>query len=154
MDGFWIKRLPKLLIPVVLCNVISFVSLVVTGRVASILSLFSIDNWVKVLLLFYLIFWLVYYIPYKVKVIGGGYWQDLLICLFVVMFSLVNQLAPIKLMLWPAESVGFIYGIILANCLEQFKRWTEVKWINKSIMLTILGGVLGIVYLKFKPVEF
>lgn len=55
---------------------------------------------------------------------------------------------------WAPESLGFMYGILLAVFYERIKLWTEKHWMFKCAVMIILGGIVGISYLKFKSVEF
>lgn len=155
LRGFWIKRLPAILVPVLLSNVVIAAMKMLQGNHVSILSFFYVNDWVKVLLFFYLVFWIVYYVTDKMK-IRGGYWKDVLICLVVIAYSLICQLSSQRITWGRApESLGFVYGILAANCIDQLKEWTgSPQWVKKSVLLFLLGGITGVAYLKFKPVEF
>ena len=60
LHNFWRKRLPKLLIPAFLINVLSVLnSTLLGGNDFNPLSLIYINKWVLVLLLFYFAFWIV-----------------------------------------------------------------------------------------------
>ena len=56
---FWRKRLPRLLIPMVLVNVVSMVFSLVEGKGLSITTLIHINGWVQWLMVCYVIFWTV-----------------------------------------------------------------------------------------------
>ena len=84
---------------------------------------------------------------------GGGYWQDVVMCLTVICCSLIERLASIHVNWgWIVEPLGFAYGIIAANYSERIKKWMSVKWPAKSIGLLLFSGILGIAYLRYKPV--
>ena len=68
------------------------------------------------------------------------------------MYSVTNYFVP--WMGWAPESLGFMYGILLAVFYERIKLWTGKHWMLKCAVMVILGGLVGISYLKFKPVEF
>ena len=86
---------------------------------------------------------------------GGGCCWDVFICLIVVTFSLVDKLTPVKLtLIWPTESWGFAYGIILANCFSILKSWMKKRWAGKCVILFMVSGLLGTAYLKWKNAIF
>lgn len=152
INHFWRRRLPRLLVPALIANAIEALISTINGNSISLLSFVNINNWVKVLLLYYVTFWLVYYIfPKFVR--KSGYWQDVVMCLIVCGCSLIDRLTDFKITsIWTVEPLGFAYGIIAANHDGQINKWMKNKWAVKSICLMILSGILGIVYLKFKPV--
>lgn len=155
LNKFWLKRLSSLLVPAFLCNLSRVGVFIASSKSVEVwTTLFSINEWVGILLFFYAIFWIIYYLPAKFG-IRRGYWQDLLICLIVIACSLIDRLTSLKLTLvWPTESLGFAYGIILADCYEMFKEWSSRNWAKKSIFLFVFGTVIGVAYLKFKPIAF
>ncbi|MGM9549914.1 MAG: acyltransferase family protein [Faecousia sp.] len=157
LNGFWIKRLPKLLVPACLINVIS-VALYsfIAGEKFRILELIHINSWVRVLLLFYLVFWLINYLPEKFGVHHwSGPWRDAAVCAFVIAYSLIGRLTESELALgWPTESLGFVYGILLARFMPEIKVWMQNRWGRKAVLLLALSGIAGLAYLKFKPVAF
>ncbi len=110
-------------------------------------------NFVRVLLVFYIVFYLSY------KFVRERY-RDILICGFVLLYSLIGRIAGDTIGLksiglgWYTESLGFMYGIIFANILERFKEKTEKNYVVKVGILTVMSGILGISYLKYKYVFF
>ena len=154
INAFWVKRLPKILLPALFCNFLHVIINVYKGvNNITIWSFLSIDAWVRVLLLYYFLFWLVYYIFHKLNIEGD--FKDIIICLVVVSCSLIDRLTPLKLtLIWPTESLGFAYGIILFHYLDRLKKWSGEGWLAKSGYLILLGGITGSAYLKFKTVEF
>jgi len=153
MDHFWQRRLPPILIPALMANAIGVLIRGVNGETVNLLSFVNINNWVKVLLLYYVVFWLIYGI--LPKILRGVYWQDIVMCLIVVACSLIDRLTDIKITsIWIVEPLGFAYGIVAAKYGNQIKNWLNEKWLAKCICLMIASGILGIAYLKFKPVVF
>ena len=155
MNHFWRGRLPSILIPAIIANALSVFVKMLEGEEVSAFSFINITNWVKVLLLYYLIFWIVYFI--LPKIIRAGYWQDVLMCSIVFGCSLIDRLTDFKITsIWIVEPLGFAYGIMAANHSERIKKYNRSarKWLPKSIMLMLVSGILGIAYLKFKPVLF
>ena len=110
-------------------------------------------NFVFVIFMFYIIFYLSH------KYISKKY-RDILMCAFVILYSLVGQIAndffglENIILKWQTESLGFMYGIILANIIEQFKEKVEKHYLIKIGILAAISGVLGISYLKYKYVLF
>lgn len=70
MDNFWKRRLPPILIPALIANAFDVLMYGINGSPVSALSFLNINGWVKILLLYYLVFWIVYKIA--PKMIGGG----------------------------------------------------------------------------------
>ena len=62
---FWQNRLPTLLIPALLCNAVGLVVKILGDVQITFWNVINIGAWVKVLLLYYLIFWIVKIIPDK-----------------------------------------------------------------------------------------
>ena len=153
LKGFWKKRLPKLLIPMLIANVMLFAGKW-WGREQMPLpaELLEIDKWVKVFLLYYGIFWFVYWLPAKTGLREGA-WQDAVICLCIAACSVGAYLLDTD-NIWPTESWGFIWGILLARYLPQAVAWSDKRWLGKTLAAGVLSLVLGVLYLKLKPVVF
>lgn len=150
---FWRKRLPKLLVPCLLVNIVGIVSALIRTGLFKWMTIITIDTWVLWLLVCYVIFWCVYrFVPVR-----GGY-KDALICILIIAFSCVmyvfNKFDTSSLGNWSSEVYGFIWGIVLSNLKDRLVGWVNKKWLTKVVVFCILAGVLGILYLKFKPVVF
>lgn len=152
MDRFWLRRLPPILIPAIIANAFEVSMKALNGNELSPLSYVNINGWVKVLLLYYLIFWLVYKIlPMWIR---GKKWQDAVMCLIVVSFSLIDYFTDFKITLkWTVEPLGFAYGILAAKYAGKIREAIGKNWLAKSICLMLLAGATGVAYLKFKPVH-
>lgn len=72
LHHFWRKRLPAILLPQLLANVISACINVASGEQVSFLTFIYVDSWVRILLLFYLVFWTVYRIEMHCKLTAWG----------------------------------------------------------------------------------
>lgn len=151
MEHFWRRRLPAILLPALLANAFEVTMQSISGqRELTFTSYININNWVKILLLYYVVFWLVYHIAPKLM---GGCWQDITMCLFVVICSLLDRFTSFKVTsIWIVEPLGFAYGIIAANHSDSIRRWMKDKWLIKCVLFLALSTFLGIAYLKFKPV--
>ena len=60
MKHFWRRRLPPLLIPGLIAHALSVLTASLGGAKISALSFLDIHAWVKVLLVYYLLFWIIY----------------------------------------------------------------------------------------------
>lgn len=154
MDRFWRNRIPGLLIPAFFVAVIIVIGQVIAGLPETIPAmLYNSMCWLIVLLLFYFVVWAVYFISLKVFKQKEGHWQDAVICLIVLAFSLIDRFTDVKItLIWIVEPLGFAYGIMAACNSEKIKQWIAKKWLAKVIVLFILSVALGLMYLKFKPV--
>ena len=71
MEHFWRRRLPAILIPALIANAFVVIMQSISGfRDFSVINFFNIDGWVKILLLYYVTFWMIYHIA--PKLIRGG----------------------------------------------------------------------------------
>lgn len=148
---FWQNRLPTLLIPALLCNVIDIAVKALGDTQITFWSVININSWVRVLLLYYLVFWIVKIIPAK---LAGGYSRDIIICTVVMLISLICRLISRDLPLWFVESYGFIYGIVLYDIIDTFKEWSDKKWAIKTGLIFLISLILGVLYIRFKPIDF
>lgn len=73
MDNFWRRRLPSLLIPAIIANAFTVCMNSINNdwEGVNVLSFIDINAWVKVLLLMYMAFWVIYQIMPKI-IRGGG----------------------------------------------------------------------------------
>lgn len=152
LDTFWQTRLPKLLVPNWIVNfVFALLFLALFRQIPSLSSLLSVNNWVLWLLGCYLIFWICH------RFFSGRY-TGLLVCTAVFMVSV--SLYVLRYMVfdlpggWCAESVGFIWGILLAENHDKCREFFTRNWFFKVLAGCLLSMVLGVLYLKFKPVVF
>lgn len=70
------------------------------------------------------------------------------------MYSLLTELEIINTYGWQVEVLGFGYGIILANCDSKFREFSARNWGIKAAFLVTCSMILGVLYLKYKPVFF
>lgn len=148
LKDFWIKRLPKLLIPCLIINCVTAFFNYMKGNEISIWSFIWINDWVQWLLICYLIFWATH--KYS------GKYQNAAICIFVILFSLIVYVCKhwIERTTWCTEVFGFVWGVMLFKFKDSFVRWMQSKWFAKCLILCMIAGLLGISYLKLKPVVF
>lgn len=150
LNHFWRNRLGALLIPMILVNILfSFLNLVCFPEVGfRTRSLLHINAWVKMLLLLYVLFYLVYKVFAHEKY---SLVRDVVLCVLVMTVSIAGKCVSNRIAgVWPTECLGFLYGILLARYMDQIKRLLHRTKSQHIIALLILSGVLGVVYLKFK----
>lgn len=147
--NFWQERLQKLIVPCLLVNLFNIMVGTIKGTDITMWSFLSINKWVQWLLVCYLIFWIVH------KCIPGGY-QDFVICALVMLFSVTIYFCKrwITQTTWCPEVFGFVWGILLSKKKNGFVQWMLKNWILKCCAFCMTAGLLGILYLKFKPVVF
>lgn len=55
---------------------------------------------------------------------------------------------------WAPECYGFVWGIILSGINKEFRTYFVEKWKIKWGVSAVVALVLGVAFLKFKPVPF
>lgn len=146
---FWKRRLPKLLIPCFVVNLLNILVNEITNREITILSLFKINNWVVWLLVCYFFFWISY------RFMGG--YKDCLTIILVSIFSVtVYALKKYDSTLpgWCPEIFGFVWGLCLVDVKENVLRFAKKQWILKVAVLGLASCVCGLGYLKLKLIVF
>ena len=147
LTRFWRSRLPKLLVPCVLSNVVHMAVYAAGGSRVSPWMLLTIGGWVRWLLVCYLFFWLSYrFLPEKSR--------DWAVCGLVILFSLGVYLSKPAGTTWCPEVLGFVWGILLSRWKGGFVSWADRKWLPKSGAMCLLAGMLGIGYLAGKGIPF
>ena len=160
---FWRKRLPKLLIPMLLVNIVSLIYHLVEGKGISFSTLINFNGWVQWLLVCYVIFWAVNrfvtfdkHLPAILLFVGGGGYNDVIVCVLIAVFSITVYALqdPISGTTWCPEVFGFVWGIVFFHIKDRFANWMGKKWLPKCLAFCIIAGIAGVAYLKFKPVVF
>lgn len=150
INSFWRRRLPKLLIPCLVVNVVGLFFNAIVGGSIELSNLIRINGWVQWLLVCYLIFWICH------KFIGRD--QGILTCALVMMFSLTTYflrgMGYISRATWCPELYGFIWGILVFHFRDKIIQFCKTKYVEKCIMLCITAMILGVTYLKMKTVVF
>lgn len=155
---FWRKRLPRLLIPMFLVNVVSLIFQLLEGSGISLRTLININGWVQWLLVCYVIFWAVnrFVNPNnQILMIRGGY-QDVVVCVLIMTFSITVYFLKsyIAATTWCPEIFGFVWGMVFFHIKKRFAEWMGKKWLLKCAAFCMIAGIAGVAYLKFKPVVF
>jgi len=150
LNGFWKKRLPKLLVPMFFVNVFKIVVLIIKEEKISLLDFLSINGWIWWLLICYFVFWSVHKLSFiNIKR------KDVYVCIIIIFSSLFVYLIPNKnFTTWCPEVYGFVFGIMLFHFKEKFISIVNNPWLIKCIFFCMLSGATGLLYLKFKYVIF
>lgn len=139
-----------LFVPAILINIISFGFKVMTLNVYEVRGLYAFNQYIYAIIVAYLVFWIIW----KTKVIPVDI-KDWLVGLICLLFSLVTYLTPIKIFfIWPTESIGFIFGLILYHKKEIITSELKQSHTRKIIILFLLSALLGTLYMKYKHVFF
>lgn len=147
---FWGKRIVKLLVPMVLVNIVVFILTCVCLKEWDFSALISINRWVRQLVLFYFIYWLVFRFTKSKMTL-----KVLIVCALIFVYSLLaTKFKDVLIFGWPTESLGFVYGLLLATFRDKFVSFASKKWVFKCAVAFVLSLVFGVMYLKFKSVVF
>ena len=149
--GFWRKRLPKLLLSQLLVNLCAAVLFwALLGDAPTILSVLWVARWLRWLLACYVVFWVAHKLckntAFAHSIIGIG-----VLILSIGQYVLKNA-GILNETIWPTEIFGFLWGILLANLAAKFQNFSRQKWLLKAGIFCISALILGVLYLKFKPV--
>lgn len=157
LKNFWRNRLVSLLIPCFLLNIVSYVlGLTVKGD-ASMTILYQINGYVVVLLQWCVWFYIIEWCRMK-WFADKTILTDWLLIAGVVVSSIALYLfvkAEVSAQAgWCFERMGLVWGVLLYRYYDKFVTWMDKHRIVKVILLTLIGGILGLSYLKYKIVYF
>lgn len=157
LRDFWRNRLVALLIPCLLINMVSFGSGILMSGEYHLSVLYQLNGYVAVLLQwcvwFYVVEWcrVKWFAEKKILtdciLIAGVVVSSLYLYFFVE--AEVSAQAG-----WCFERIGLVWGVLLYRYFGKVKEWMGKNNWAKVIILTILGGILGVAYLKYKVVYF
>lgn len=154
IKGFWIKRLPRIIIPNLMSNI--FFGLLLWACInekRSFIGFISINIWVRWLLVCYLAFWICNYFIRDNKKRA-----TLIMCALVISISFLFYFLKVTEIFitsaWCTEMFGFVWGALLAVYYEELLKFFQKRWIRKVVVSCLLAGIIGIAYLKFKPIIF
>lgn len=157
LKNFWRNRLVSLLIPCLLVNIVGYLLGIVIKGHSEFSILYSINSYVVVLLQ-----WCIWY--YVVEMCRIKWFTerrmlaDWILMLGVIISSLVLYFfmdAEVSAEAgWCFERMGLVWGILLYRYYDKVVAWMQAFRVTKVIVLTIIGGILGVSYLKFKIVYF
>lgn len=149
---FWQRRLPKLLVPMVLMNLLTMLMEWLLVGKTNPWGIFGITGFVRQLLAFYLVFWVVFSIPDTVCSLPG---KTRILMLSIPGISMLIYFTDgFGVLGWPTESFGFLYGILLAKYKDRLCLQVSRKWLHSCVLTCAASLVLGVLYLKWKTVFF
>lgn len=157
LKNFWWNRLVALLIPAFLINVVSFGLGIVNRGNYELSALYQLNSYVAVLLQwclwFYIVIWCKEKWFHEKKILTD--WILIVgvmvssLCLYLFVDAEVSAEAG-----WCFERVGLAWGVLLYRYYDGIVDWMDKHRLVKGIIWIIIGGVLGIAYLKYKAVYF
>ena len=157
LKNFWRNRLVALLIPAFLINIVSFCFGIVNKNTYNLSLLYHLNGYVAVLLQWCLWLYIVIlcrnrWFPQKKMMadwilIAGVLVSSLYLYFFVeAKFSAQSG--------WCFERMGLAWGVLLYRYFDKIVEWMDHHRAIKVVILTAIGGILGVAYLKYKPVYF
>lgn len=154
---FWRNRLVALLIPCLLVNLFAFGLDVVNFGEYRYSILWYLNTYVAVLLQWCVLFYIIEICKQKFFSTNDRLADSLLI-VGVIISSLYNYFfveAEVSAEAgWCFERMGLVWGVFLYRYYDNFVTWMDKNRMAKVIVLGLLGGILGVAYLKYKIVYF
>lgn len=157
LSRFWGGRLISLLVPCVIINVARFLYHVGVDGEFNWSVLYNIDSYVRILLEYCLIFYLVSVAISRIRIKHKYRLNDIILISAVILSSCyIYFIHPIKDGGggWPYERYGLIWGLVLYRYFNSIVRWLNKTVTVKTIALFVACVVLGLLYLKYKTVWF
>lgn len=116
-----------------------------------LLNVFHINHYVRILLEYCFLFWLVSITEkyYSKKTANTLLIAGVLISSLITYFFFKDS----KAAGWCYERLGLIWGVVLYTNMNKIKKWINPSFI-KIMFFGVTALVLGIAYLKFKPIFF
>ena len=153
LTNFWRNRLVSLLIPCFLVNLVGGLIKFCKGDCLSIIYFLHISDYVVVLLQWCLWFYIVS-ICKKKWFDSDERLFDVLLIAGVIISSLVLYFFFDAEFGWCYERIGLVWGVLLYRHLEKISSWMSSRNKATIFLLTTLGLIFGVAYLKFKMVYF
>lgn len=158
LKHFWRNRLLALLVPCLLINLcVCFINWMLHGS-ASLNVLWKINNYVVVLLVYCLWFYVVMFFKEKLS-ISHTWITDALLAGGVVVSSLYSYVCAggsevSAAMGWCYERYGLVWGLLFYRFMPSVKRWLSGKRLLKAAIFLLLSLSLGLLYLRYKTLYF
>ncbi|MDE6301639.1 MAG: acyltransferase family protein [Muribaculaceae bacterium] len=149
---FWINRLSGLLIPMFLVNVLAYGYCLINRLhyAERWTELLKFNHYVTILLEYCVLFYLLY------KIIVTRWIAQSILIAVVTGSSLYYYftLDSWSTSVWPFERMGLVWGLLAYKYRSQMIVWMSRKNVRKAITLIFMTGLLGVAYIKFKPIYF
>lgn len=155
---FWKGRLSALLVPMLIVNLFSYAYTCIDPKPgdSAIRSLLALNPYVKVLLEYCVVFYVLNII--RVKKNLSQKWIDFILIMIIVASSLyfywVTRQTSDLVLEWPYERLGLVWGLLAYRFRDRIIVWMTHKNASKLFLSSIIGVVLGLAYLKFKTYPF
>ncbi len=151
--GFWRRRLPKLIIVnLVLYFLGSLVYTLLLHATIGLNQVINANKWLVWLIACYFVFWI------ADQLFKNVFYRKLftILTIFVcsVMIYFLQMRGIIAGTTWTTECYGFIWGVTLASFRLKFIETFSDKWLVKLVTSCCIALILGLLYLKLKPVPF
>lgn len=157
LRGFWITRLSKIIVPLMIVIFIDFIRCYVIRNFTDLCLIHydSIYGWIRVLILFYVEFYLIYLLTDNI----GNHllikYRDLFLSILIVVQSVIDFSWHFNLVQgWNIERIGFVVGIILFNYGEKIREFFQKEYNLILIVNFALTITIGALYIKFKQFGF
>ena len=153
LKNFWRNRLISLLTPCLLINIIGYLLSVLIKEHSDLKILYRIDSYVVVLLQ-----WCVWF--YVVELCRVRWFpQRKTLTDWILMSGVIVSSLDLYFFVsvdagWCFERMGLVWGVLLYRNFDKVVSWMDKSRLIKVIILTIIGGIIGVSYLKFKMVYF
>lgn len=157
LKHFWGNRLVALLVPCLMVN-IAALCLKAASTGEWIFAILKDINYYVVILLQWCVWFYIVMLCRKKWFTNNTMLADALLLGGVLLSSLYSYFfieAEVSANSgWPFERMGLIWGVLLYRHFDCIKEWmNKNRWV-KVALLTVVGGILGVAYLKFKTVYF
>ena len=151
--GFWIKRLPKILIVSWITNIISaLANLALLGKKTGIFKMLLLNDWIYWIIACYFAFW-ISNLVFKDHFAWKASTVTLVTAGSLIMYYLKKN-GVVTTTIWSTEVFGFAWGIILASLKQPFMTYFIRKWWIKCSFSAVASVVIGVAYIKLKTVPF
>ena len=152
LKHFWRNRLVSLLIPCILVNIVGYTLGVIVRGNTEPSVLFIINSYVVVLLQ-----WCIWvYIIELCRV--RWFSKNIILTDYLLIIGVLVSSLVLYLFMdgdgWCFERMGLVWGVLLYRYFVKIVAWMNKHRLMKAVFLIVIGGILGIAYLKYKPVFF
>lgn len=153
---FWRNRLVALLVPCFCVNIVAFILNAIRCNLGWSI-LYHINGYVLVLLQFCVWFYGVEWckqkwFPRKIALGDGILILGVLVSSLMFYFLKYHDVSSSSG--WCFERIGLVWGVLLSRYYKPFVEWMGKHRLLKIIVLFLVSGILGVVYLKYKSIWF
>lgn len=155
LKTFWINRIAGLVVPNWMVNfALAAIIFLFASKSVEMDNVFQLNTYVWVLLGYCVVFYLVELMSKRYRLFSRRIADGLLMASVVFASFATYFLCNETKSYWCYERFGLLWGILLLRYLPQIRQWLSSKRVAKIVVLTLISGILGICYLKYKEVWF